>query len=97
MHVYYRRWVLLCDHIKCIFVVNSVSTERKESILLNNLTCYTQTGYSSDKLLDVIKYRKGSDGLMDKVSATQPRDCGFKPHTGHDHDFWQASFFTKLK
>ena len=22
---------------------------------------------------------------MDKVSASQPRDCGFEPHTGHDH------------
>ena len=30
---------------------------------------------------------KGSDGLMDKVSASQPRDRGFEPHTGHDHDF----------
>ena len=29
---------------------------------------------------------KGSDGLMDKVSASQLRDCGFEPHTGHDHD-----------
>ena len=29
---------------------------------------------------------KGSDGLMDKVSATQPRDCGFEPPTGHDYD-----------
>ena len=26
------------------------------------------------------------DGLMDKVSASQPRDRGFEPHTGHDHD-----------
>ena len=26
-----------------------------------------------------------SDGLMDKVSASQPRDLGFEPHTGHDH------------
>ena len=31
-------------------------------------------------------YEKGSDGLMDKVSASQPRDRGFEPHTGHDHD-----------
>ena len=23
---------------------------------------------------------------MDNVSASQPRDCGFEPHTGHDHD-----------
>ena len=23
---------------------------------------------------------------MDKVSALQPRDRGFEPHTGHDHD-----------
>ena len=23
---------------------------------------------------------------MDKVSASQPGDSGFKPHTGHDHD-----------
>ena len=23
---------------------------------------------------------------MDKVSASQPRDRGFEPHTGHDHD-----------
>ena len=28
----------------------------------------------------------GSDGLMHKVSASQPRDRGFEPHTGHDHD-----------
>ena len=29
---------------------------------------------------------KGSVGLMDKVSALQPWDCGFEPHKGHDHD-----------
>ena len=29
---------------------------------------------------------KGSDGLMDKVSALKPQDHGFEPHTGHDHD-----------
>ena len=23
---------------------------------------------------------------MDKVSASQPRDRGFEPHMGHDHD-----------
>ena len=23
---------------------------------------------------------------MDKVSALQPQDRGFKPHTGHDND-----------
>ena len=22
---------------------------------------------------------------LDKVSASQPRDCGFELHTGHDH------------
>ena len=30
---------------------------------------------------------KGSRGLMDKVSASQPRDHGFEPLTGHDHDW----------
>ena len=30
---------------------------------------------------------KRSSGLMDNVSALQPRDRGFEPHTGHDHDF----------
>ena len=29
---------------------------------------------------------QGSDGLMDKVSVSQPRDLGFEPHTGHDYD-----------
>ena len=29
---------------------------------------------------------KGSNGLMDNVSASQPRDHGFEPHMGHDHD-----------
>ena len=24
--------------------------------------------------------------LMDKVSASQPKDRGFEPHTGNDHD-----------
>ena len=33
-----------------------------------------------------ICFIKGSNGLMDKVSASQPRDRGFEPHTGHDHD-----------
>ena len=28
-----------------------------------------------------------SDGLMDKVSASQPRDHAFESHRGHDHDF----------
>ena len=28
----------------------------------------------------------GSDGLMDKVSASQLQDHGFEPHKGHDHD-----------
>ena len=27
-----------------------------------------------------------SGGLMDKVSASQTRDRGLEPHTGHDHD-----------
>ena len=31
-------------------------------------------------------YNKWSSGLMDKVSTSQPRDRGFKPQTGHDHD-----------
>ena len=43
----------------------------------------------------VIYYRitlKGSDGLMDKVSAPQPRDRGFEPYTGHDQDSsWDTS------
>ena len=30
---------------------------------------------------------KGSYGMMDKASASQPWDHGFEPHTGHDHDF----------
>ena len=29
---------------------------------------------------------KGSGGLMDKVSASQPPDRGFELHKGHDHD-----------
>ena len=29
---------------------------------------------------------QGEHGLMDKVSTSQPRDRGFEPHTGHDHD-----------
>ena len=34
---------------------------------------------------DVLHVYKGSDGIMDKVSASQPRDRGFEPHMGHDH------------
>ena len=30
---------------------------------------------------------KGSSGLMDKVSASQPRDHGFEPHMGHHHNY----------
>ena len=37
-------------------------------------------------LIDIPKIIKGSDGLMDKVSASQPLDGGFKSHTGYDHD-----------
>ena len=33
-----------------------------------------------------IQVLKGSGGLMDKVSVSQPPDHGFKPHMGHDHD-----------
>ena len=29
---------------------------------------------------------KGSDGLMAKVSASQPRNPGFESHTDHDHE-----------
>ena len=29
---------------------------------------------------------KGNSGLIDKMSASQPEDHGFEPHTGHDHD-----------
>ena len=29
---------------------------------------------------------KGSGSLMDNVSAPQPQDRGFEPHTGHNHD-----------
>jgi hypothetical protein len=28
---------------------------------------------------------KGSSGLVVKVSASQPRDYGFEPYSGHDH------------
>ena len=35
---------------------------------------------------DIGIHNKGSGGLMDKVSASQPRDPGFEPQTGHDHD-----------
>ena len=38
-------------------------------------------------------YYKGSDGLMNKVSVSQPRDHGFEPHTGHDHD---SSYATSI-
>ena len=30
--------------------------------------------------------KKGSGGLMDNVSVSQPRDRGFEPHADHDHD-----------
>ena len=30
---------------------------------------------------------KGDNCIMDKVSASQPLDCGFEPHMGHNHDF----------
>ena len=30
--------------------------------------------------------QKGSSGLMDKVSVSQPRNRGFELHTGHDYD-----------
>ena len=33
-----------------------------------------------------VLHLKWSDGLMDKVSASQPRDRWFEPHMGHDHD-----------
>ena len=29
---------------------------------------------------------RGGNGLMDKVSASQPQDSWFEPHIGHDHD-----------
>ena len=32
------------------------------------------------------KTREAMAALMDKVSASQIRDGGFEPHTGHDHD-----------
>jgi hypothetical protein len=28
---------------------------------------------------------KGSGGLVVKISASQPRDHGIKPYSGHDH------------
>ena len=37
-------------------------------------------------LFVVISTIKRSDGLMDKVSASQPRDRRFGPNTAHDHD-----------
>jgi hypothetical protein len=30
-------------------------------------------------------FMQGSDGLVDKLSASQPRDSGFEPYLGHDH------------
>ena len=36
--------------------------------------------------LHTVMMNKWSGGLMTKVSASQPRDCGFEPYTGHDHD-----------
>ena len=36
-------------------------------------------------VLKYLQYMR-SDGLMGKVSASQPPDRGFEPHSGHDHD-----------
>ena len=49
-------------------------------IILNNLAII--------KKLFVCHYVKckGSGGLMDKVSASQPQDRGFEPRMGDDHD-----------
>ena len=33
-----------------------------------------------------LTFSSDGDGLMDKVSASQPRDRGFELHKGHDHD-----------
>ena len=37
-------------------------------------------------LTETLIDKKGSVDLMDKVSASQPRNRGFEPHTGHDHE-----------
>ena len=43
--------------------------------------------HKSATIIDcIIHVLEGSDGLIDKVSASQPRDRGFEPYTGHDHD-----------
>ena len=39
-----------------------------------------------DGQMNITVKSKGSGGLMDKVSASQPRGRGFEIHTGHDHD-----------
>ena len=46
----------------------------------------SRTEYFTDRIRHRIIVSKGSDGLMDNVSSSQPRDRGFEPHTCHDHD-----------
>ena len=50
------------------------------------MRCVYLKYFEYDKQVLKPKKKRGSGGLMDKVSATQPRDRGFEPHTGHDHD-----------
>ena len=50
--------------------------------MVNHILCVecNLTKYKiEDPLYSIVK---GGSGLTDKVSASQPRNCGFEPHTG---------------
>ena len=62
------------------FVLNS---EYEYTIIIMPQYDYKQVVYFGSIIAVSIL---GRGGLMDKVSASQPGNRGFEPHTGHDHD-----------
>ena len=93
MFLFYRDKVE-CDmtFLGLIVMQNKLKRETKpviKTLLAANLRCVMITGkirnFQIPPLL-LCPHFKGKDGLKDKVSASQPRDCGFEPHTGHDYD-----------
>ena len=73
------RWISLYIIFKMLFFC----AFWKKSILV-----LTRSKYIAIKNWAIVNYqkpKKGSGGLMDKVSASQPQDCGFKPLMGHDY------------
>ena len=58
----------------------------RSDVFFHYSLCILFTGKNSGKNRSSRATKPKRMKIADKMSASQPRDRGFEPHTGHDHD-----------